>query len=467
MVLEAKVAEPQADPELTPQAEAPKRPDVIKLKSSLLDKYVGAYEFTGNYLARISKVNGKLLIDSPGAGKFTLLPASETEFIMEDIEAPVSFEFDDDEKPIYITVEFTPEEKYYGVAVSAGAAKRNELESLTHKLDILTPKFMANLKVPGVSISVIAEGRIAWHKGYGVMRAGEPERVTPATVFEACSMSKVAFTYVVMKLVEQGRLDLDRTLVEYLDKPYLEDEPLHKLITARMVITHRTGFPNWREGGWRGDNPLPVNFKPGTQYGYSGEGYLYLQRVVEHITGQSLNEMMREMLLAPAGMASSSYVWESRYAEPASAGHDEEGQIKPNRRLYDQANAAFSLYCTPDDYARFILEVLKADRSAAHSLSRESVEKMLTPTVEIEGTPGVQIPRVLQSRCESVHRGLGWVVGKKKQGGIRVWHSGSNGTGFRCHSEFDPQQGTGIVIMTGSVNGASFPQPVVIGCRSA
>lgn len=293
--------------------------------------------------------------------------------------------------------------------------------------------------------------------------AGEPEKVTPATVFEACSMSKVAFTYVVLKLVEQGRLDLDKPLVEYLDKPYLEDEPLHKLITAWMVITHQTGFPNWREGGWRGDNPLPVNFTPGTQYGYSGEGYLYLQRAVEHITGQSLNEMMTEMLLEPVGMASSSYVWESRYDKLASAGHDEEGQVKPNRRLYDQANAAFSLYCTPDDYARFILELLKEDRSAAHSLSRKTVGDMLTPTIEIEGSHGVQIPRVLQSRCESVHRGLGWVVGRKKEGGVRVWHSGSNGTGFRCHSEFDPQQGIGIVIMTGSVNGAFIESTVAGG----
>jgi CubicO group peptidase (beta-lactamase class C family) len=274
-------------------------------------------------------------------------------------------------------------------------------------------------------------------------------------------MSKVVFTYVVLKLVEQGKLDLDRPLVEYLDKPYLKDEPLHKQITARMVLTHRTGFPNWRKGGWRKGGPLPVKFTPGTEYGYSGEGYLYLQRVVEHITGKPLNPLMKEMLLGPIGMTLSSYVWEPCYDKLASAGHDKAGNVKPDRRLFDQANAAFSLYCAPDDYARFIIEVMKEDRSTKYSLIRESIEDMLTPTIEVKGSHGRQIPRIGRAKCVSVHRGLGWVVGKMAEGGIRAWHSGSNGTGFRCYSEFNPQKRTGIVIMTGSVNGNALYQNLV------
>ncbi|MCP4710543.1 MAG: beta-lactamase family protein, partial [Planctomycetes bacterium] len=455
-ILDAKVAEPKPNPQLVMLDDAPVRSDIIKLDADLLKKFTGDYEFIGNYIAQISEIDGNLLIDSPGAGAFTLLPVGETEFIMEDIEAPVSFKLDDKGKPLCLTIEFAPEEIYCGVSVESGSSGRNELDSLTHKLDSLTPQLMKELKVPGVSISVIADGQIAWSKGYGVKQADRPEPVTSATVFETCSMSKVAFTYVVLKLVEQGKLDLDRPLVEYLDEPYLGDQPLHKLITARMVVTHQTGFPNWREGGWRSDNPLPVNFTPGTQYGYSGEGFLYLQRVVEHITGQPLNDMMQQMLLKPIGMTSSSYTWESMYDELASAGHDPEGNVKPNRRLYDQANSAFSLYCTPDDYARFILEVIKEDRSTPYSLNQKSIAEMLTPSIEIDGSHGVQIPRVLQSQCDTVHRGLGWVVGVKKDGGIRAWHSGSNGTGFRCHSEFDPQTGNGIVIMTGSVNGVTL-----------
>jgi CubicO group peptidase (beta-lactamase class C family) len=458
MILDAQVSEPEANPELAPLAEMPKRTGVIALNSSVLDQYVGDYRFPDDYTARIKKVDDRLLIDSPGAGTFTLLPLSPTQFIMEDVNAPVSFALADEGQPLYMTIAFTPGETCWGLAVSAETEQESRLESVMHQLNVLTPRLMEDMNVPGVSISVIEGGRIAWHRGYGVVRAGGTEKVTPETVFEACSMSKVAFTYVVLKLVEQGKLDLDRPLVEYLDGPYLDNEPLHELITARMVLTHRTGFPNWRKGGWRTGGPLPVTFKPGTKYGYSGEGYLYLQRVVEHITGKPLNALMKEMLLEPVGMTLSSYVWEERYDKLASAGHDKTGRVKPNRNLFDQANAAFSLYCTPDDYAKFIIQVMKDDRSAGHSLGGESVEEMLTPTIEVEGSLGRQTPRVGRARCVSVHRGLGWVVGKMADGGIRAWHSGSNGTGFRCYCEFNPQKRTGIVIMTGSVNGSSLYQ---------
>ena len=461
MILDAKVSEPKVDPELVPLVEMPKRTDIITLDSSVLDKYVGEYRFPDDYTAQVKKVDGQLQIDSPGAGTFTLLPLSPTQFVIEDVNAPVSLSLGDDGLPLYMTIEFAPGQACWGLAVSAETQKNSHLETVTHQLDVLTPRLMEDMNVPGVSISVIQDNRIAWHKGYGVVRAGGTEKVTTETVFEACSMSKVVFTYVVLKLVEQGKLDLDRPLVEYLDKPYLENEPLHKLITAHMVLTHRTGFPNWREGGWRKGGPLHVMFKPGTKYGYSGEGYLYLQRVVEHITGKPLNPLMKEMLLEPIGMTHSSYVWEERYEELASAGHDEAGQVKPNRNLFDQANAAFSLYCTPDDYARFIIEVMKEDWSAPHSLSRESIKEMLTPTIEVEGTLGRQTPRVGRARCVSVHRGLGWVVGKMTDGGIRAWHSGSNGTGFRCYCEFDPRKKTGLVIMTSSVNGSSLYQKLV------
>ncbi|UCE47084.1 MAG: serine hydrolase [Phycisphaerales bacterium] len=461
MVLDAKVSEPEVAPELAPLAEVPGSADIVRLDSSTLDRYSGEYIFPDDYIAQIKKDDGNLLISSPGAGTFTLLPLSPTRFIMEDTDAPVSFEIDDDGKPLYMAVEFAPGEKCCGVLVPAEETDRKDLASVTRKLDALTPKLMTDMRVPGVSISVISDGQIAWHKGYGAVRAVEPGKVTPETVFEACSMSKVVFTYAVLKLVEQGKLDLDRPLVDYLDEPYLEDEPLHRLITARMVMTHTTGFPNWREGGWRKDGPLPVKFKPGTEYGYSGEGYLYLQRVVEHITGKPLSSFMKETLLEPIGMASSSYVWEQRYDRSASAGHDRAGEVKPNRRLYNQANAAYSLYCTADDYARFIIEVMSEDRSAEHSLSRESIAEMLTPTTEVKGSHGRQVPRAGRSSCVSVHRGLGWVVGETDDGGIRAWHSGSNGTGFRCYSEFDPANRTGIVIMTGSVNGKSLYQQLV------
>ncbi len=325
-------------------------------------------------------------------------------------------------------------------------------------LDKLVPELMASLHVPGVSVVGIEDRRIAWQRQYGVRRAGSAEKVDRDTVFEACSMSKPPLAYLALKLVERGKLDLDRPLTEYLDQPYLADQPLHKRITARMVLTHTSGLPNWRDGGWRKGGPLPVLFEPGTRFGYSGEGFLYLQRVIEHVTGQPLEQYARKELFGPLGMTISSYVWQDRYQRLAAAGHDQEGRPKTKRPLYRQANAGYSLYCTPYEYAAFLVEILKQDRTAEHSLSARSISAMLTPT--IEAVSRKPITRSGKTSSDTTYRGLGWAI-DKTEGGHRAYHGGSNGTGFRCYCEFDPARGTGIVIMTNAVGGKRLWQRVI------
>jgi CubicO group peptidase (beta-lactamase class C family) len=321
---------------------------------------------------------------------------------------------------------------------------------LPDALDELVPRLLESHKVPGVSIVGIENGRISWERQYGVRSADSREPVDSQTIFEACSMSKLPFAYAVMKLVEQGRLDLDRPLVEYLDKPYLPDEPRHRLITARMVLSHTTGFPNWREGGWDSGGPLHLLCDPGTRFTYSGEGFLYLQRVVEHITGTPIQPYLRQTIFDPLGIAISSYVWENRYEKLAAAGHDDKGQVKPNRPHYPDANVAFSLYCTPAEYATFLVEIMKPDRSAPQSLSEASIAAMLTRTTRADGHRSVD--RSGTGNSDVPYWGLGWAIDATSSGD-RIYHSGSNGTGFRCYCEFDRQRGSGIVIMTNAVNG--------------
>lgn len=115
MVLDAKVSEPKVEPELAPLVGMPRSANTIRLDSSILDRYSGEYRFPDDYIAQIKELDGNLLVTSPGAGTFTLLPLSQTQFIMEDIDAPVTFELGDDGKPLYMTVEFTPGEKCCGV----------------------------------------------------------------------------------------------------------------------------------------------------------------------------------------------------------------------------------------------------------------------------------------------------------------------------------------------------------------
>ncbi len=327
-----------------------------------------------------------------------------------------------------------------------------EKPALPGYLDELVPALMVKHKVPGVSIVGIEQRRIAWSRQYGVRRADSADPVTAGTLFEAASMSKPVAAYAALKLVEQGKLDLDRPLYEYLDRPYLPYEPLHLKITARMVLAHTTGFPNWRAG-----DRLRVKVEPGTRFTYSGEGFLYLQRVIEHITGESFAPYLRRTLLDPLGIKNGSFSWHDGFSPLSAVGHDGNGVVLPSRKLYRKANIAYSFYCSPTEYALFLIEIMKVDRSAAYSLSAASIEAMLTPTTK---TATDSLIRRDGSRPLSSHYGLGWAIDMTANG-KRIRHSGSNAASFQCYCEFYPYLGSGIVIMTNGAGGNSLWREII------
>jgi CubicO group peptidase (beta-lactamase class C family) len=349
----------------------------------------------------------------------------------------------------------------YGADTTVKMPSAADPNHIPEYLDQLIPKLMAIYKVPGLSIVGIENRQIAWDRQYGVLRAGSEKKVDRNTIFEACSMSKPVLAYLALKLVEQGKLDLDRPLVRYLDKPYLDDQPLHERITARMVLSHTSGFPNWRPGEWQSGNPLIVEFEPGTRFGYSGEGFLYLQRVIEHITGTPYCEYVDRNLFKPLGLTLSSHEWQDHYHDIAAVHHNAQGQPQPdnNRFIYDTAVSAYSLYCTPSEYAKFILEILKIDRSAAHSLSAHSLDLMFTRAAKTDWKSTMRSGAVIN---DTSWFGLGWMI-EKTSSGDRISHSGANGSYFRqmCYTEFDRRQGTGIVIMTNAAGGYPLYREVI------
>ena len=141
---------------------------------------------------------------------------------------------------------------------------------------------MGARQVPGVSIAVIRDARIVWTGHFGVRDRVTGVPVDDATVFSAQSMSKPVFAYRVMKLCEQGVLDLDAPLTRYTREIFVKDDPRLHDITTRRVLSHTTGLPNWRTPG----DPLRINFTPGSKWSYSGEGYHYLQSIVSRVTGR-------------------------------------------------------------------------------------------------------------------------------------------------------------------------------------
>lgn len=316
-------------------------------------------------------------------------------------------------------------------------------------LDETLRSLMAKYDVPGVSAAGIENGVITWTRQYGMCSVETGHPISAESVFEACSMTKPQFAYAMLKLVEEGKMSLDVPLVQYLERPYIENEHQHKKITAYMVLTHTSGLPNWRPGGPGGDGKLEVHFEPGTDFLYSGEGFLFLQRVVEHLTQKPLDEWMRTKLFEPLKMSRSNLVWTQELANDYAAGHDERGQCCERVQPFQSANAAFSLYTTPTDYAKFILEILNPERSACYSLGKAMLDEMLMPHEKVPN----KLPY-----AKSTFRGLGWEIIETERH-LYHGHSGNN-KGFRCYHQFDKKAESGFVMMTNGDNGAEVWQAV-------
>lgn len=316
----------------------------------------------------------------------------------------------------------------------------------------LVPVLMNEHHVPAVSIALVKDRKVAFSKAWGVADAKTGAPATPATLFEVASMTKPAFAYVALKLVEDGKLDLDRPLAEVVGLPAVPGQPELARITPRMVLSHTSGLPNWRPGGEERDGPLPVLFPPGSRFGYSGEAFLLLQRAVEKVTGAPLEEHARDAMLTPLGMERSFFVWTPGLDAALATGHDEDGKPKARAR-YRHANAAYTLVTTAPDYARFLTALLDPEVFGPKALSRAAVAAMLRRAVRAEARDPIERPG--RARGGAVFWGLGWGINETPEGDA-VYHSGANQTGFRCYSQLSPSRGTAIVILTNGLGGGAL-----------
>jgi CubicO group peptidase (beta-lactamase class C family) len=221
---------------------------------------------------------------------------------------------------------------------------------------------------------------------------------------------------------------------------FVEGDPRLDLITARHVLTHSTGFPNWRSG----QEPLAIQFTPGTKHQYSGEGFHYLQSVVEEVTHQPFTEFMRVNILEPFEMLSSRFVWDETYARRMAKPHDQNGKLietKPKSASEMAADlaifgAAASLQTTPTDYAKFLLEILDPKPADEFRLNENSWREYLRPQVK---------------RDEITSASLGWVVGRFN--GLTAFNHAGSAAGWNCESSASTDRKSGIIIMT---NGDNF-----------
>lgn len=312
------------------------------------------------------------------------------------------------------------------------------LSTLVQQLEAAIPTLMKQAQVPGLSLSLIRDAQIIWSSAFGVKQVNKPERVSTQTIFQAASLSKPLFAYATLHLVERGEIELDRPLTSYLPTTSSFDDSLQHRITARIVLCHTTGWPNWREKG----QPLRRSVEPGKQFGYSGEGFGYLQQVVEHVMGQSLETFMQKTVLNPLRMSSSSYPWTIPDDADTVTGHDQQGKLLLPFTMV-APHAAASLHTTPSDYAHFLCAMLQPD-TIDGTLPLAWIEEMLRPQIQLE--PGIAW-------------GLGWGL-QQTEDEWAFWHSGDN-PGFKNFTLVYPETQMGIVIMTNGDGGANLWEPLL------
>ncbi len=347
------------------------------------------------------------------------------------------------------------------------------------------PRLMRIAGVPGVAIAVVDRGRLAWSRSFGVKNVLTRDPVREDTLFEAASMTKPVFAYVVMRLADEKRLDLDKPLARYRRPANLGIDPNLELITARQVLAHSTGLPNWAS------EPLVTSSAPGSRYTYSGEAFIWLQLVVETIMGMGLGSVMQAKLFDPAGMSHSSFGWDEAIARSVVFGHSEppEGEQKlpsqPTRELGDRllrvaskwrkpiaswtyedsvaamretdpktppsthdllVNSAGGLLMTASDYAKFMVLMMDRPGRADWEISDAARRAMLTPQLEVRG--------------RDISRGLGWELEQSSSGQL-FQHSGSNYGIFKTLGVGDARSGRAIVVFTNAANGNALASRIV------
>jgi CubicO group peptidase (beta-lactamase class C family) len=188
-------------------------------------------------------------------------------------------------------------------------------EAVIADLEGYIPEYIDQENIPGIAIALIRDGETLWTAGFGITNTLTAKPVTPETLFEVASNSKVITAYIALQLVDQGKLSLDEPLNAYLSQPWLPSSEYRDSITLRHVLSHRSGL------GANITLSRHSLFAPGDGYYYSGIGFMYLQEVIEQVTGQSLEDIAQQMVFVPLGMSSSSFVNAPEITQRTANGH--------------------------------------------------------------------------------------------------------------------------------------------------
>jgi CubicO group peptidase (beta-lactamase class C family) len=311
-------------------------------------------------------------------------------------------------------------------------------EPLSSDLQTTIERLARDKHVCAVAYATIHAGKITSSGGASGCAGGR--NPSGDFVFQAASLSKPVFAYAILKLAQEGLLNIDAPLVSYLPHGYLHIQtpfafgkppisdrvvvPEIQAVTARMVLSHTSGLPDWSS------DSLVFDFKPGTVWQYSGEGFMLLQRVAESITNKGLDDFMRDRVFDPLGMSDTAFRWKPQFADVFIPG-------MPKYMEIPEALAPFSLHTTAKDYAKF-LGALMADQQVMQLIVQ---------------SPATVLPKL------GLEWGLGWGVERGERETF-LWHWGNN-PGYRAFVMASTSSGNAVVMLTNSEEGLAMAEPII------
>jgi CubicO group peptidase (beta-lactamase class C family) len=301
-------------------------------------------------------------------------------------------------------------------------------------------------KAAAIGITIIKQGEISWTGTFGEQAPGVP--ATSSTMFNVASLAKPITAEVAMRLASTGQISLDEPISDSWIDPDIAHDPRHKKLTPRLVISHQTGFPNWRFQNK--DKKLAFIAAPGSGFTYSGEGYEYLRRFLEKKTNKDFETLVAKTVFVPIGMAHASFSERNWMAGRHAMPMNRDGVFKPSDLAKEGlANAADNLFITTSDYAKFMLSLLNneglnasiaTERSRKHAeipapaACQQSVEKL-----KIAGCPDI------------TEFGLGWIT--YRFGERSILSNSGNDWGEFALVYIESATRNGIVIFVNGGNG--------------
>ena len=289
-------------------------------------------------------------------------------------------------------------------------------------------KLLKDNNIPTLGLGVIEDGKLTQIKVYG--KLNDKTSASYNSLFNVASLTKPVTAMTVLRLVSLGKWNLDEPLYKYFTDPDIANDPRNKKLTTRMVLSHQTGFKNWR--GMNKDNKLTFDFEPGTKYQYSGEGFEYLRKAIEKKFNKNLEELAKEFVFQPLNMNDTSYIWnEKKQADRIVIGYDKNGKaydIVKNKT----ASGADDLITSVEDYSKFLIGIMNNEL-----LSNSVFEAMKTNQVQAK---------------KDKYFGLGFEIYDLGNNEIALSHGGSD-KGVNTIAFILPKTKQGLVIFTNVVDG--------------